>query len=47
MIVQDIDVAHTIWGKNIDYLKGKTARKKLIHVEGGGGSNYQGAHQAS
>jgi hypothetical protein len=26
--VQDVDVAHQIWGKNIDALKGKTTRSK-------------------
>jgi hypothetical protein len=30
--VQDVDVAHKIWGKNIAALKGKTTRKKAIHV---------------
>jgi hypothetical protein len=30
--VQDIDAAHTIWGKNIAALKGKTTQKKPIHV---------------
>jgi hypothetical protein len=30
--VQDIDVARTIWGKNIAALKGKTTRSKLIPV---------------
>jgi hypothetical protein len=30
--VQDIDVAHAIWGKNIAALKGKTTRKKPIPV---------------
>ena len=32
--VQDINIAHTIWGKNIEALKGKTTMKKPIHVEG-------------
>jgi hypothetical protein len=32
--VQDVDVAHAIWGKNIASLKGKTTRKKPIHVAG-------------
>jgi hypothetical protein len=30
--VQDVDTAHHIWGKNIAALKGKTTRKKPIHV---------------
>jgi hypothetical protein len=32
--VQDVDVAHAIWGKNIASLKGKTTRKKPFHVAG-------------
>ena len=28
-----MDIVHEIWGKNIVSLKGKTTRKKLIHVE--------------
>jgi hypothetical protein len=31
---KDVDVAHQIWGKNIAVLKGKTARKKAVHVAG-------------
>ena len=34
VVVQDIDIAHTIWVKNILDLKGKTTRKKPIHVVG-------------
>jgi len=30
--IQDIDIAHKIWGKNIAALKGKTTRSKPIHV---------------
>jgi len=30
--VQDIDIAHKIWGKDIAALKGKTTRSKPIHV---------------
>jgi hypothetical protein len=30
--VQDVDTTHIIWGKNIAALKGKTTRKKPIHV---------------
>jgi hypothetical protein len=30
--VSDVEVAHKIWGKNIAALKGKTTRKKTIHV---------------
>jgi hypothetical protein len=30
----DVDVAHTIWGKSIAALKGKTTRKKSIPVAG-------------
>ena len=33
-MVQYIDIAHAIWGKNITSLKGKTTRNKLIHVSG-------------
>ena len=32
--VQDIDTAHTIWGKIIVALKGKTTRKETIHLAG-------------
>jgi hypothetical protein len=32
--VQDVDNAHTIWGKNIAALKGKNTRTKPIHVAG-------------
>jgi hypothetical protein len=32
--VQDVDNAHTIWGKNIVALKGKHTRTKPIHVAG-------------
>jgi hypothetical protein len=32
IIVQDIDVALKIWGKNIAALKGKTTQSKLIPV---------------
>ena len=35
MIVQDIDIAHDIWGRNIAGLMGKTTRKKPIHMSGG------------
>ena len=34
MTVQDIDVDHNIWGKSVPDLKGKTTRKKPIHVAG-------------
>ena len=34
VMVQDIDIADTIWGKNITDLKRKTTRKKPIHVPG-------------
>ena len=34
MTVQDVVVAHSIWGKNIAALKGKTTRKKPIQVAG-------------
>jgi hypothetical protein len=30
--VEDVDIAHNIWGKNIAALKGKTTQKKPIHV---------------
>ena len=33
-MVQYIDIAHAIWGKNITSLKGKTTRNKPIHVSG-------------
>ena len=33
--VQDVDNAHKIWGKNVAALKGKTTRKKPIHVAAG------------
>ena len=34
MAVQDIDILHKIWGKNIEALKGKTTEKKPIHMAG-------------
>ena len=34
MLFQGIDISHTIWGKRIADLKGKTSRKKPIHVAG-------------
>ena len=34
MTVQDIDIAHGIWGKNIADLKGKNTGKKPIQVTG-------------
>ena len=34
MTVQDIDIVHTIWGKNMADLKEKTTRKKPIQVAG-------------
>ena len=34
MKVQDIDIAHAIWGKEIAALKGNTTRKKPTHVTG-------------
>ena len=33
-MVQDIDIVNEIWGKKIAALKGKTTRKKPIHVAG-------------
>ena len=34
MKVQDIDIVHNIWGKDIEALNGKTTGKKPIHVAG-------------
>ena len=34
-MVQDIDIAHAIWEKNIVDLKGKTKSKTPIHVAEG------------
>ena len=34
MTVQDIEISHVIWGKNIASLKRNTTRKKPIHVAG-------------
>ena len=34
MTVQDIDIAHAIWGMNIAALKGGSARNKPIRVAG-------------
>ena len=34
LTVQDIDIAQTIWGKNIAALKVNTTRNKPIHVAG-------------
>ena len=34
VMVQDIEIAYAIWGKNIADLKGNTTRKKTIHVAG-------------
>ena len=33
--VQDIDIVHKIWDKNIADFKGKTTENKPIHVAGG------------
>ena len=34
MAVQDIYIAHSIWGKKIADLKGNTTRNKTIHMAG-------------
>ena len=31
-MIQDIDIVHEVWGKNIAALKWKTTRKKPVHV---------------
>jgi hypothetical protein len=32
VMVQDVEIAHNIWGKNVSAFKGKTTRLKPIHV---------------